>query len=192
MKTRPTLEIVAGPNGVGKSTLANVLFNSPQSYRFINADIIARGLNLSNESGGDIEAGRVMLESIRHALEGGQSFGFETTLSAKTWTRYILKAKELDYTTHLLYITVSDVSICLLRIKERVSRGGHNIPEETVRRRFFRSRSLFYHYYRSLCDDWFVFENSGEAAQLIAKKEEGGTIRIIDELLFERLFADVQ
>jgi len=74
----------------------------------------------------------------------------------------------------------------LVRIKDRVADGGHNVPAEDVRRRFYRSLSNFFKIYRPLLDSWMLFNNAGIKPMLIAK-EKNYKITIEDEDLFEKI-----
>ncbi|NLF25640.1 MAG: AAA family ATPase [Deltaproteobacteria bacterium] len=185
----PTLYIFAGPNGAGKSTLANALLRVKTLGRFINADIIARGLDLSSSVGAEVAAGRIMLAAISDAIKAGESFGFESTLSGKIWAKYIREAKRQGYTVHLIFITVKDVEICLDRITERIKLGGHNVAQPTVRRRFKRCSELFVRLYKSMVDCWYVFDNSAKQAVPIAKKENNREI-LIDPVAYREIFGN--
>lgn len=186
----PTLYIIGGPNGAGKSTLAKALVKKRSLGKFINADIIAQGLDLSSQSGAEIQAGKLMLVAIKDAIAQGESFGFETTLSGRLWVNYIIKAKEHGYHVSILFITVKDTDICLKRIKERVKTGGHSVAAETVKRRFYRCSKLFTHLYKELADSWFVFDNSQEQAKLLAMKQSDKTQQVIDKSLYLEIFRD--
>ena len=167
------LRIVAGPNGAGKSTLASLFFGKLELLRYINADVIARGIDLTISRDSNIVAGRVMLESIHEALREGHSFSFETTMSGKIWAPLIKNAISLNYRVELLFVYLQSPEMCLRRIEDRVRSGGHNIPEETVRRRYQRSLAMFAGTYSSLIPNWYLFDNSNGAALVIAQKEEG-------------------
>ena len=70
--------------------------------------------------------------------------------------------------------------MCLRRIEDRVRSGGHNIPEDTVRRRYQRSLAMFARTYSNLIPNWYLFDNSNGAALVIAQKEDG-EISIADQ-----------
>ncbi len=185
-----TFYIIAGPNGAGKTTLSRILLKDRSEIRFLNADLIAHGLNLSSRVGAEIEAGRLMLEAISKALEDGETFGFETTLSGRMWQGYIKKAKELGYRISIIYASVKDVETCLQRIAARVKTGGHAVDEATVRRRFDRSREMFLNVYSKMCDEWYLFDNTGERGILIAKKDSDG-IEFIAPIICKEFFSNV-
>jgi predicted ABC-type ATPase len=167
------LEIIAGPNGSGKSTFAEAYLQDKKDALFINSDNIAKGIAPQNIDLAAFEAGRFMLEAISNALEKNESFLFETTLSGKAWIQIIKKAKERNYYTSIYFVFLMDVNLNLQRIKERVRKGGHNVPEDVVRRRYSRSFKNFWNIYKELVDEWFVVENTGESPVLIAQKAKG-------------------
>ena len=185
-----TFFIIAGPNGAGKTTLSRVLLLDRPDVRFLNADLIAHGLNVASRVGAEIEAGRLLLDAISQALEDGESFGFETTLSGRIWRGYIEKAKQLGYHVAIIYAKVSSVEVCLERIASRVKTGGHLVDEATVRRRFERSREMFCNVYSKLCDEWYVFDNTGSQAVLMARKKSD-SIEYIEASMCKEFFGDV-
>ncbi len=181
------LHIIAGPDGAGKTTLSTMLLQEQPEIRFINADLIAHGLNLSSRAGAEIEAGRLMLSAISKAIAEGESFGFETTLSGRVWQQYIELAKASDYRVVIIFASVNRVEICLERIAMRVRNGGHHVDEATVRRRYNRSREMFHNVYSKIADEWFVFDNSSNQSILVANKTDN-SIEILDPILSKEFF----
>jgi predicted ABC-type ATPase len=157
-----TLEIVAGPNGSGKTTFARAYFRLRNGKsRFINADTIAAGLSAENAERAAFHAGRVMLSGIREALRNGENFAFETTLSGRSWVPILKSAMPTGYALTIYFVYLEKASLNVRRIRQRVKEGGHSIPRETVLRRFPRSFENFWQIYRPLCRNWFIFDNSG-------------------------------
>jgi len=74
---------------------------------------------------------------------------------------------------------LGSIKLALERIETRVKHGGHDIPEAIVRRRFDRSLSNFFEFYKPLADSWTIFDNSGDVPKLVAF-EEFGKLEIID------------
>ena len=135
----PNIFIIAGCNGAGKTTASfTILPEMLNCKEFVNADEIARGLSPFQPEHVSFQAGRIMLERINELLESGVDFAFETTLTTLSYINTITLAKEKGYTINLLYFWLNDVNLAIERVKTRVSEGGHSIPEETIRRRYFR------------------------------------------------------
>jgi len=181
---RPNLYIIAGPNGAGKTTFARkFLPQYVECLEFVNADFIASGLSPFAPERAAIHAGRLMLEQIHSLTERGLDFGFETTLSGKTYVKLLQEMKRRGYFIHIFFLWIADVELALERIKLRVRNGGHHIPEAIVRRRFGRSLPNFLRFYKPLADSWTIFDNSSDVPKMIAF-EESGRLEIVDRDLF--------
>ena len=186
-----SLYIVAGPNGAGKTTFAReFLPNYVKCLEFVNADLIASGLSPFLPEHAAIKAGRLMLEQIHYLADRGTDFGFETTLSGKGYVRLIKDLKSRGYRIYLYFLWVDNVDIALERVADRVRRGGHNVPEKIVRRRFNRGLPNLFNLYRPLLDLWAIFDNSTDHPVMIAC-EEDGDLEIIDSVLFSKLSKDM-
>lgn len=181
------LTIFAGPNGCGKSTLAEFLLEAGSIKSFVNADIIAKGLSPQDGLAGEITAGRILLERLHSALENRENIAFETTMSGRTWIKLIKSAQALGYNVALFYVLVRSVDIAIARVEERVRRGGHHIPSEVIKRRFIRSKQLFLETYSNVCNRWYLIDNSADDAIIVAKKE-AENVSILDETLYEDLW----
>ena len=129
----PTLVVIAGPNGCGKSTLTRT--GRFKELKVLDPDAIAR----SSRTGNPIEAGREALRQRREALRRGENFAVETTLSGKSMLATIREARNAGYRIEVHYTCVGSAEQALDRIRTRVAQGGHDIPEEDARRRFARS-----------------------------------------------------
>ncbi len=124
--------IIAGVNGVGKSSLTGVL-NGESS----DLGIIVDTDRITADLGGDkLRGGKAAIERIEDCLKKGINFTQETTLSGARTLKTIKTAKELGYFIRLYYIGVGTAEESIKRIKNRVEKGGHSIPEEDVRRRY--------------------------------------------------------
>ena len=131
----PTLLVVAGPNGCGKSTLTRM--SAFAGLEIIDPDAIARGMTV-----GDLEqAAREALRRRRAALGGGKSHLVESTLAGSGILHHMSAARRAGYRVILHYVSVGSPDSALDRIRNRVLLGGHDIPEEDVRRRFARSHA---------------------------------------------------
>jgi predicted ABC-type ATPase len=170
----PTIFILAGPNGVGKTTYANLyLPDVIRDLEFVNADLIARGISPYAPERAAMEAGRIALERIRHLIESGTSFTWETTMSGRTAVRWLQSAKDAGYTIKCYFLWVRRVDTTLERIRQRVLEGGHHIDSDVSQRRFFKTLANFFSIYRPLCDSWKLFANDDLAPRLLALEKCG-------------------
>ena len=168
-----TILIIAGPNGAGKTTLATeLLLNEVNCPTFVNADLIAAGLNPLQPEREAIAAGRMMLNMIRTYVGRGQSFAVETTLSGRTYAGLIPRWQEQGYRVRLFFLSLPAPEVAIERVSKRAQTGGHSIPEEVIRRRFYAGRRNFDTIYRELVDQWMLCDNTGDAPVLIDEGRE--------------------
>jgi predicted ABC-type ATPase len=161
--------IIAGPNGAGKTTFAQAFLpNEAGCSDFLNADLIARGLSPFHPEKAAIRAGKVLLEEIARRVTGGHSFAFETTLSGRNYARHIPHWRKAGYHVKLLFLSLPSADLAVARVKTRVKQGGHNIPEQVIRRRFDSGLKNFEGIYRPLVNSWALYDNSGDKPRLIA------------------------
>ncbi len=131
------LYIISGCNGAGKTTASyTILPEMLNCNEFVNADEIAKGLSPFNPNKLAIKAGRLMLTRINELLESGIDFAFETTLSTRSYVNTIKKAQKKGYFVTMLYFWLDSPDLAVERVKIRVKEGGHDIPEQTIRRRY--------------------------------------------------------
>ncbi len=185
----PSAYIIAGPNGAGKTTFAReFLPNYADCRNFVNADLIAQGVSPFSPETAAVRAGRLMLEEISLFMRRGADFAFETTLSGRGHLNLLRHLKKQGYGVHVFYLWVSSVDLALSRIRERVLRGGHDVPEAVVRRRFDRSIANFLVHYRPLADSWILYDNSLEIPEVVAFERQG-RLRIVEASLYNSLVA---
>lgn len=171
------LYIIAGPNGAGKTTASYTIL--PEIFHckeFINADEIARGISPFNSESVSIQAGRIMLKRFSELLERGETFAIETTLSLKSYVKFIKRAKEREYEITLLFLWLNSPELAMTRVKTRVKEGGHNIPAEVIERRYYTGLKNLFHLYIPIVNNWLLVDNSGEEFQVIAEGSENETI----------------
>ena len=163
----PRLIVVGGPNGSGKTTFA-LEYAHTYGLEYLGADAIAAKLAPENPLLARVQAGRLFVADLHKALTERRSLVIESTLSGTGLTRFFQRAREIGYLITIVFITLDSPELCIARIRERVAQGGHHVPDEDVRRRFERSRRLFWTYYRPLAQEWQLSSNTGSGFDLIA------------------------
>ncbi len=162
------LYIIAGCNGAGKTTASmTVLPEILNCYEFVNADEIAKGLSPFQPEKVAIEAGRIMLKRLKDLLESGVDFAFETTLSTRSYVSFIKEAVLKDYKITLIFVYLKNVELAKKRVRERVTRGGHNIEDDVIERRYVAGLKNFFQLYMQICHFWIMVDNSAENFDLI-------------------------
>ena len=135
---------------------------------FVNADEIARGLSPFNVESVAFEAGRLMLQRIDYLMKKGVDFALETTLSTRSYVQTIRLAKESNYKISLYYVWLPSAEVSKMRVAQRVSRGGHNIPPDVIERRYSRSLFNLVNLYIPICDYFTVIDNAGTVPEIIS------------------------
>jgi predicted ABC-type ATPase len=165
---QPKVVVFGGVNGAGKTTVANEILRGVLDVPvFTNSDAIARGLNALNVESVAFKASRVMLEWMNELVEEKQDFAFETTLAARSYANWLKRLKSVGYRVYLYYYWLPSADVAVERVKLRVERGGHHIPESDIRRRYGRSVWNFIHLYKPLADYWEVWDNTDSPRRLI-------------------------
>ena len=160
--------IIAGPNGAGKTTFAKeYLPKEAECPEFINVDLIAAGLSPFDPSKAAVRAARLMLGELDRRTSLLSSFAFETTLSGTNYTRMISRWRSRGYHVKLIFLSLPAVELALARVAVRVSLGGHDVPEDVVKRRFETGLRNFHTIYKFLVDSWAFYDNSGPIPRLL-------------------------
>jgi predicted ABC-type ATPase len=171
----PTLYILAGPNGVGKTSFADqYLPDEVRQLEFVNADLIARGLSPYNVEAAAMQAGKIALRRIRELIAREISFTWETTMSGRTAATWLRDARSSSYFLKTYFLWVREPETTIARVHRRVTEGGHNIPEDVSRRRFYKTIQNFFHIYRPLMHSWKLIENNSWEPRLLAVRKPGG------------------
>lgn len=173
-KRRLAVVALAGPNGAGKSTTGPALLKDTLGItEFVNADVIARGLSAFDPEGAAIAAGRVMIARLRELADRRADFAFETTLAGRTHARWIAGLRKRGYNFHLIYLWLPDVDLAVERVRARVALGGHDVPEETIRRRYRAGLANFLDIYRPMAKTWRLYDNSSAGEPLLVAQGTG-------------------
>jgi predicted ABC-type ATPase len=138
----------------------------------LNPDLIASGIAPLDFEKASFHAGRVLITEIKNHLEKGTSFGFESTLSGRTWAHILSEGKTLGYEVIIYFLYLDNVKKNIGRIKKRVQMGGHNIPTESVHRRHPRCFENFWNLYRPLASEWYIFNNSSKTPKRLLSRQQ--------------------
>jgi predicted ABC-type ATPase len=179
----PSVVMIGGPNGAGKSTAAGSLLRDTLTVtEFVNADVIARGLSGFRPDASAVAAGRVMLDRLRALADKRIDFAFETTMASRSFAPWLRALAGRGYQVHLVFLWLPTPDLAVQRVRERVRSGGHDVPEETIRRRFGRGMLNFLHLYRPLARTWRVYDNSRDTGPVQLASGRGLTTeKILDE-----------
>jgi predicted ABC-type ATPase len=158
LTTRKQLWLLVGGNGAGKSTFFR-LYLEPLGLPFVNADRLARIAYPNAPEAHSYDAARLAEQQRNRLLLSGASFCFETVYSHPSKIDFVARAKALGYQVIMVMIHLDSVQLNQARVAERVSEGGHGVPENKVIRRIPR---MLAHVKASLplCDVIRVYDNS--------------------------------
>lgn len=184
----PRIVALAGPNGAGKSTCGPAIIRATLGItEFVNADVIARGLSAFDPDRAAFAAGRIMLQRMEELSQKKESFAFETTLASRTFAPKIQELTGAGYDFHLLFVWLPSADEAIRRVRGRVKRGGHNVPEEVIRRRYDGGLLNFFQLYKPLATLWHMYDNSKSEPRLIAQGSRDVVQGIVDEGLWSDL-----
>ena len=186
----PRLYIISGCNGAGKTTASySLLPEMLDCKEFVNSDEFAKSLSPFHPENASIQASRYMLLKIRYLLKKQSDFAVETTLATRTLLKTAKMAQNAGYTVTLLYFWLNSPELAIERVKARVESGGHNIPEETIRRRYHVGIDYFFHYYAPISERWILADNSQIPFRVIAEGSKDEAINIKDEDTYNKILA---
>lgn len=153
------LVIIGGPNGSGKSTFARSYVDA-YPIGVLNADDIAKEINPDDMDRAKLSAGREFFRKLAVWKSQQRSILIESTLSGIYLDKLMTSFREDGYEIIMVYVFLYSPKVCIERIKERVLKGGHHVPDEDVVRRYFRSKENFWTNYKNKADKWFLVYNS--------------------------------
>ena len=172
----PTLVLLAGPNGAGKTTfIGRFLRRRAGTFVFVNPDEVARDLASPAR---DLAAGRRVLERLDALITARADIVLETTLATRSLARRLRACRAAParlarpdhqeaYRIELTYLRLPSAEASIARVRHRVERGGHGIPEATLRRRFPLSLDYLETVYKPLVDEWEVYASREDGLVLL-------------------------
>ncbi|PWK29053.1 putative ABC-type ATPase [Arcicella aurantiaca] len=135
----------------------------------------------------------IFSDFLRHKfLENQMSFTFETVMSSADKVALLAKAQALGFRTYLYYVSTEDPQINIARVSNRVNLGGHNVPQDKIFQRYYRSLAFLFEAIK-YSNRVYLFDNSGISKRFIASIEDGKTIDIQTDTLpewFEKYVID--
>ncbi len=173
----PKLYIISGCNGSGKTTASyTILPEMLNCHEYVNSDEFAKSLSPFDPSAASVTASRYMLMKIKFMFEHRLDFCIETTLATRTLLKMVEEAQGNGYSVTVIYLWLNSPELAIQRVRARVSTGGHNIPEDTIRRRYHRGLEYFFKEYRHLCDRWILADNSKPPFKVVAEGTNDSTM----------------
>lgn len=166
----PNLYIISGCNGSGKTTASYTLLPDLLGCRqFVNSDEFAKSLSPFNPAAASVTASRYMMMKINYMLGRYEDFSIETTLATRSLLKIIEEAQSVGYEVTLLYFWLNSPELAVKRVRDRVAAGGHDIPENVIRRRYVMGLKYFFETYKPVCDHWILADNSKSPFTIVAK-----------------------
>jgi predicted ABC-type ATPase len=188
-KQKPTCFVIAGPNGAGKTTFAlRYLPKMAGCRNFANADLIAYGLSPFDSLSAQLEAGRLFLREIYANIDKQVDFAFEATLAGRSHINLLKKLRKDGWRIILFFLWIPNAAFSKSRIRERVKHGGHNIPDETIFRRFPRIMHNLVKIYIPLCDKVICYDNSESEPVLVFEQDRNGQ-KISNNDIYEKIMS---
>ena len=182
------LYIISGCNGAGKTTASYTVLPEILNCReFVNADEIARGLSPFNPGSVAIEAGRLMLQRIEELLKRNETFSIETTLATRSYVNLVKQAQEQGYSVRLLFFWLSTPELAVKRVAERVSKGGHDIPQDIIRRRYVAGINNLFKLFMPIVNYWAIFDNSETPRRKVAIGGKDTQTEIVNKALYDNI-----
>lgn len=155
-----TYTIFAGVNGAGKTSIyKSIYYEKNKNEKRINTDEMVSRIGSWKDNNLQIKCAREAIKLINNYIKNDISFNQETTLSGKSIVRNIKKAKEKGFYVVMNYIGVDTPDIAKERVKIRVLKGGHGIPEDAIERRYYESLENLKELL-TVCDEINIYDNT--------------------------------
>ena len=172
----PRMYIISGCNGSGKTTASyTMLPELLDCSEFVNSDEFAKSLAPFHPETAYVTASRYMLKKSHYLFARREDFCIETTLATRSLIKMVRKAQDQGYFVTVLYLWLRSPEIAVQRVAARVEAGGHDVPPDVIRRRYYTGLEYFFDTYAPACDKWMLVDNSDNQFQLIAEGTRKGT-----------------
>lgn len=178
----PRLFIISGCNGSGKTTASYMLLPELlDCSEFVNSDEFAKSLAPFHPESAYITASRYMLRKSQYLFEKREDFCIETTLATRSLIKMVRSAQEQGYFVTVVYLWLRNPEIAVQRVAARVEAGGHDVPPDVIRRRYYAGLQYFFDTYAPVCDKWILVDNSETQFNIVAEgTRKGTTVRDVD------------
>ena len=168
--------IISGCNGSGKTTASYTLLPELlDCSEFVNSDEFAKSLAPFHPETAYITASRYMLKKLRYLFSRREDFCIETTLATRSLLKMVRMAQDQGYFVTVVYLWLNDPQIAIQRVAARVEAGGHDVPPDVIRRRYYTGLEYFFTLYKPACDKWMLVDNSEGEFRIIAEGTDKGT-----------------
>ena len=172
----PRMYIISGCNGSGKTTASYMLLPELlDCSEFVNSDEFAKSLAPFHPETAYITASRYMLKKLRYLFARREDFCIETTLATRSLLKMVRTAQDQGYFVTVVYLWLNDPEIAVQRVAARVEAGGHDVPPDVIRRRYYTGLEYFFTLYKPACDKWMLVDNSEGEFRIIAEGTDKGT-----------------
>jgi len=174
---QPVFLIVAGPNGSGKSSVyRDTEFElEGRTLWIVNPDLLTERIQAAERQSladANLSAVQRIERWLEASIEVHKSIGVETVLSTGKYRRLVAKAKELGFAVWLLYVVLDTPERNIERVRLRVEKGGHDVPEDKIRSRRESSLRQF-PWFLDGADAAWIYDNSGASPRRIGQKRDG-------------------
>lgn len=170
----PTLYILAGPNGTGKTTFYSIAVETgfiAKQLPFVNVDIITQSLGEYTEEN-FAKASEIYRQTVREFMDSNKDFMIESNLADTRSYDWLSLVKSKNYEIILYYLSTDDVTINIGRVQRRVAEGGHDIPESIIRSRYSNSHS-YLKTKLSFFKEVYLIDNSTDSSLIQVKLRDG-------------------
>jgi predicted ABC-type ATPase len=180
---QPTVYVIAGPHGAGKTTFATEFLPDFVNCReFLNAETIATGLSPFAPESQYLRAGRLLLERIRELSKAGEDFGLETTLAGRMHVKLLTKLQRWGYRIDLFFLWLPSADLAVRRVAGREAEGGRAVAEEVVRRRYASGLRNLFQLYGPRVDALWIYDSSCIPSTQIVRFDKAATVAMDSEL----------